>query len=107
MDGEAVAHAARGGAAVVHGLPQGSPLSPLWANLVLAEFDARVVEIVRENRLGDLLDLDPGFVAAAKADSWWQLLMLHGALGSGFAAELLSYEVPTYYGMLCGGFAPA
>jgi aromatic ring-opening dioxygenase LigB subunit len=72
-----------------------------------AEFDARVVEIVRENRLGDLLDLDPGFVAAAKADSWWQLLMLHGALGSGFAAELLSYEVPTYYGMLCGGFAPA
>ncbi len=24
------------------GLPQGSPLSPLWANLVLADFDARV-----------------------------------------------------------------
>jgi CRISPR-associated protein Cas1 len=35
--------AAPGSAAVVHGLAQGSPLSPLWANLVLARFDARVV----------------------------------------------------------------
>lgn len=34
--------AAPGSAAVVRGLPQGSPLSPLWANLVLAGFDARV-----------------------------------------------------------------
>ena len=34
--------AAGGSAAVVKGLPQGSPLSPLWANLVLAGFDTRV-----------------------------------------------------------------
>ena len=34
--------AAHGAGAVVQGLPQGSPLSPLWANLVLAGFDARV-----------------------------------------------------------------
>jgi len=35
--------AAPGSAAVVHGLAQGSPLSPAWANLVLAGFDTQVV----------------------------------------------------------------
>jgi aromatic ring-opening dioxygenase LigB subunit len=42
---------------------------------------------------------------AAKADSFWQLLMLHGALGDAFSAELLSYEAPTYFGMLTASFA--
>jgi len=36
-------------------------------------------------------------VAAAKADSLWQLLMLQGA--SAGRAELLAYAAPTYYGM--------
>jgi aromatic ring-opening dioxygenase LigB subunit len=71
-----------------------------------AEFDARVVELVRENRLGGLLELDPAFVDAAKADSWWQLLMLHGALGDGWRSEFLSYEASTYFGMLCAVYAP-
>jgi aromatic ring-opening dioxygenase LigB subunit len=69
-----------------------------------ADYDARVVEIVRDNRLADLVDLDPAFVAAASADSWWQMLMLHGALGDEWRAELLSYEAPTYFGMLCASF---
>jgi aromatic ring-opening dioxygenase LigB subunit len=34
------------------------------------------------------------------------MLMLHGALGDGFDVELLSYECPTYFGMLCAAFAP-
>ena len=50
--------------------------------------------------------LDPAFVTAAKADSWWQLLMLHGALGDGWSAEFLSYEASTYFGMLCAAYAP-
>jgi len=32
------------------------------------------------------------------------MLMLHGALGDGFSAELLSYEAPTYFGMLTASF---
>ena len=43
---------------------------------------------------------------AAKADSLWQLLVLHGALGDGARVELLSYEAPTYYGMLCAAYEP-
>ena len=71
-----------------------------------AEYDACVVELVKENRLGGLLDLDASFVDAAKADSWWQLLMLHGALGDGWRGEFLSYEASTYFGMLCAAYAP-
>jgi aromatic ring-opening dioxygenase LigB subunit len=70
------------------------------------EYDDRIVEIVRGNRLGELPAWDPGVAVAAKADSFWQLLMLHGALGEGFDAELLSYEAPTYFGMLCAAFTP-
>jgi aromatic ring-opening dioxygenase LigB subunit len=71
-----------------------------------AEYDARIVELVRENRLVGLLELDPAFVEAAKADSWWQLAMLHGALGDGWRGEFLSYEASTYFGMLCAAYAP-
>jgi aromatic ring-opening dioxygenase LigB subunit len=69
-------------------------------------YDDRIVDIVRRNRLGDLLDLEESFVRAALADSWWQMLMLHGAIGDAFDGELLSYEVPTYFGMLCASFTP-
>ena len=69
-----------------------------------AEYDARIVELVRDNRLGALPELGADFAVAAKADSYWQMLMLHGALGDGWSAELLSYEVPTYFGMLCAAF---
>jgi aromatic ring-opening dioxygenase LigB subunit len=71
-----------------------------------AEYDARVVEVVSRNRLGDAVSLEP-IVEAAKADSLWQLLVLHGALGDGFRAELLAYEAPTYFGMLCAAFEPS
>lgn len=72
-----------------------------------ADFDRRVVELVRANRLGDLLAIDPALVAAAKADSYWQMVLLHGALGDGWRGEFLAYEAPTYFGMLCAAFAPA
>ena len=70
------------------------------------DYDDQVVELVRTGRLGELAAWDPGFAIAAKADSFWQLLMLHGALGNDFEGELLSYEAPTYFGMLCAAFAP-
>jgi aromatic ring-opening dioxygenase LigB subunit len=69
-------------------------------------FDDRVVDLVKRNALGELLAFDPSFVSDAKADSFWQMLMLHGAIGDHWRSELLSYEAPTYFGMLCAGFAP-
>jgi len=69
-------------------------------------YDREIQALVRENRLGALEAWEPGFAVAAKADSFWQLLMLHGAIGEAFDAELLSYEAPTYYGMLTASFTP-
>jgi aromatic ring-opening dioxygenase LigB subunit len=69
-----------------------------------APYDALVRELVSGSRLGELVGVDPAWAVAAKADSFWQLLMLHGALADGFNAELLSYEAPTYFGMLTAAY---
>jgi aromatic ring-opening dioxygenase LigB subunit len=71
-----------------------------------AVYDDRVVALVRQGRLDQLLAFDPELVAAAAADSWWQMLMLSGAIGRGWRHELLSYEAPTYFGMLCAAYSP-
>jgi aromatic ring-opening dioxygenase LigB subunit len=72
-----------------------------------AEYDDRIVDLVKTNRLSGLLEIDPTLVERASADSYWQMAMLHGALGDGWEGELLSYEVPTYFGMLCAAYARA
>ncbi|MDR3079410.1 MAG: hypothetical protein LBV60_00515 [Streptomyces sp.] len=69
-----------------------------------AVFDRQIQEILRDDRMDKLIDFDPEFVKAAAADSWWQMLILHGLLGKAWKPELLSYEVPTYYGMMVAGF---
>jgi aromatic ring-opening dioxygenase LigB subunit len=71
-----------------------------------ADYDQRIVALVEGDRLGDLLGFDASFVDAAKADSFWQLLMLKGALDAAgtWRSELLSYEAPTYFGMLCAAY---
>jgi aromatic ring-opening dioxygenase LigB subunit len=68
-------------------------------------FDDRVVEVLKSDRLAELVKFDPELVQAAAADSWWQMLMLAGALGEGWRGEFLSYEHPTYYGMICAAYS--
>lgn len=68
-------------------------------------YDDAIVDIVRRNALGELVGWDAQRAVDAKADSFWQLLMLHGAVGGELRPELLSYEVPTYFGMLCAAYA--
>jgi aromatic ring-opening dioxygenase LigB subunit len=69
-----------------------------------AVYDALVQEIVGSGRIA----FEPlaGTVAAAKADSLWQLLVLQGAVGEDARAELLAYAVPAYYGMLVAAIEP-
>jgi aromatic ring-opening dioxygenase LigB subunit len=67
-------------------------------------YDDDVQDLVSRNALGELVAWDSERAKDALADSLWQMLMLHGALGEDFHAELLSYEVPTYFGMLTASF---
>jgi aromatic ring-opening dioxygenase LigB subunit len=82
------------------------PAGPYGFDPASAVYDGQIVDLVRENRLAGLLEIDPELVALAQADSWWQMLVLHGATANGFDAELLSYEAPTYFGMMCASFTP-
>jgi aromatic ring-opening dioxygenase LigB subunit len=82
------------------------PKGPYGYSPASKVFDDRVVDLVKRNALGELLSFDPALVAEAKADSFWQMLMLHGAIGSRWRADFLSYEAPTYFGMLCASFTP-
>jgi len=70
-----------------------------------AEYDGMVVDAVRRDKLAEILDLDPRLVDEAKPDSLWQMTMLAGLLSRVAMKGLLySYEVPTYFGMLCAGY---
>jgi aromatic ring-opening dioxygenase LigB subunit len=72
-----------------------------------AEYDAAMARAFRFDNLAAVLQLDPALVTAAKPDSLWQVAMLHGvARRAGLHAELLSYDAPTYYGMICAAFRP-
>jgi aromatic ring-opening dioxygenase LigB subunit len=107
--GEAIAAACEGRrvalvASADHGHAH-DPDGPFGYDPASAVYDARVVELVSQNRLGDLAALE-ALVMAASADSLWPMVVLHGALGDGFRVEVLAYDRPTYFGMLCAALEP-
>jgi aromatic ring-opening dioxygenase LigB subunit len=70
-----------------------------------AEYDAAYVSAVRRNNLAEMLDWESEWIDCAMTDSYWQTLMLHGALAhTPMRPALLSYEAPTYFGMACAAF---
>ena len=70
------------------------------------EYDELICELVRTDELQRLSDIPPELVERAKADSWWQMLILHGATSKGWRGRLVSYEAPTYFGMLTAAYTP-
>jgi aromatic ring-opening dioxygenase LigB subunit len=81
------------------------PGGPFGFDPAAAEYDALVCDIVRHNALERLPEISPEMVEKAKADSWWQMLILHGAT-RGWRGRLISYEAPTYFGMLTAAYWP-
>jgi aromatic ring-opening dioxygenase LigB subunit len=69
-------------------------------------YDELVRELVSQDRLDRLMDIPASLVEEAKADSWWQMLMLLGATGGRWRGRLISYEAPTYFGMLTASYVP-
>jgi aromatic ring-opening dioxygenase LigB subunit len=70
-------------------------------------YDRLVRRAVEEGELASLMKLSPEFVERAKPDSLWQMTMLAGAASVvPMRGRLLSYQVPTYFGMLCASYAP-
>ncbi len=73
-----------------------------------AKVDELVVNAIRENEPGRLIELPEQDVNDAAIDGLWQTLMLAGVMESNpMEVELLSYEAPTYYGMIVAAYTPA
>ena len=80
---------------------------PYGFSRAAAKYDSFVVRAIEENDLGQLIRLDKKFVESAKPDSLWQMTILAGVNDVvPSESELLSYQVPTYYGMACASFEP-
>jgi aromatic ring-opening dioxygenase LigB subunit len=79
---------------------------PYGFNPASREFDAATIEAIEDQDPGRLLKFDLGWVQHAATDAFGQILNLAGAVeGTGFRGELLSYEVPTYFGMMCVAYS--
>jgi aromatic ring-opening dioxygenase LigB subunit len=66
------------------------------------ELDQEVITLIKENQLEKMAFFADDFIEAAKPDGIWQTLILAGAiLPDERRIEFLSYEAPTYFGLIC------
>jgi aromatic ring-opening dioxygenase LigB subunit len=78
---------------------------PYGFNPASKQYDEMVIQAVRANNLKPLANQPSEFIENAKPDSLWQIAILEGVLeASPMKAEFLSYQVPTYFGLLCAIF---
>ena len=80
---------------------------PYGYDMASQEFDTSLLDAVKAQDLARLLEFDLDWLKRASTDSYGQILNLYGAIdGLSFKVELLSYEVPTYFGMMCAAYDP-
>ena len=78
---------------------------PYGFHLDAKKFDKLVVDAVKEEKLKRLLRLDQKLVENAKPDSLWQMAVLMGVLDHvPLKGKFISYQAPTYFGMLCAAY---
>ncbi|MEM0116907.1 MAG: hypothetical protein QXV32_00435 [Conexivisphaerales archaeon] len=64
-------------------------------------YDELVLKLVEQAKLDRLLSFNPDLLQKAKPDSFWQMLILYGALhGVKYKTLFSYYGRPSYYGML-------
>lgn len=81
---------------------------PYGYNPAAKEFDTWIANAVKDGDLSRLEHPDMTMVENAKPDGLWQSLVLAGALKLvPMKGEFLSYELPSYYGMICAAYEPA
>jgi aromatic ring-opening dioxygenase LigB subunit len=73
-----------------------------------AKYDEFVLKAIQKNRIESISRLTERFVEEAKPDSLWQMAILAGITKVvRMQSDLLSYAVPSYYGMICASFVRA
>lgn len=69
------------------------------------EFDQELVELIRKNKVREILEMDDEFIEAAGECGYRSILILLGALdGLNYKPEILSYEGPFGVGYLVADF---
>jgi aromatic ring-opening dioxygenase LigB subunit len=111
--GSAVARAAdlhSGNVAFVASADQGhahDKSGPYGFSPASAQHDKFLTRAIKHDNLKRILEFDAHFIDEAKPDSLWQMAMLIGVIEQvPMRARFISYQAPTYYGMLCADFEP-
>jgi len=69
------------------------------------DYDRMVLEALIRNRINAVMTFKQSLVKAAKPDSLWQMTVLAGIADKiKLKSEIVSYDVPTYFGMICARF---
>jgi len=83
------------------------PDGPFGFEDAAEECDRTVADALRSGDLSPLLQLDETMVFRSRTEAIEPLLALHGVVdGHPVRADVISYEVPTYFGMLCAEYTP-
>ena len=78
---------------------------PYGFSKAAAAYDKFMVNAIERDDIDSIRRLSSKFVEAAKPDSLWQMAMLAGVSERiPLVPHLYSYQVPTYFGMICAGF---